>query len=253
MAKKELENLLIEMGLDDAEAKIYLAGLSLGPTTVLKLANFTELKRTTVYSVIESMKKKGLMRVELKGFKKLFAIESPEKIENMLEYRRVALKEQLPKLQALYNLKGGESTIKWYEGLQAIKSIYEDLLVEVGPQEDYLVISDIHEWWKLDKEYFEKFWERRYKARIKPRILITDSEDARKQQKTAPVFEAEVRILPQQTQLETNLIITGRKVIIIQMNDPLSAIVIETPSVTKMHKEMFEIIWRTQGGKSYNT
>jgi sugar-specific transcriptional regulator TrmB len=244
MKNEQLQRVLTEIGLHEHEAKVYLAGLSLGPTTVLKLAKATELKRTTVYSVIETLKQKGLMRIELKGFKNLFAAESPEKLEGILEYRRTALKSQLPKLEAIYNLKGGESTIKYYEGLAAIKSIYEDLLTEVGPQEDYLVISDIEPWWNLDREYFTKFWDRRLKARIKPRILITDSVEAREQQKSAPAFNAEVRILPEGTTLPTNLIVTGRKVIIIQMAEPLLAIVIENPSVTKMHKEMFEMIWK---------
>lgn len=249
MKNEQLQRVLTEIGLHEHEAKVYLAALSLGPTTVLKIAKTAELKRTTVYSVIEALKQKGLMRIELKGFKNLFAAESPEKLEGILEYRRTALKDQLPKLEAIYNLKGGESTIKYYEGLTAIKSIYEDLLKEVGPQEDYLVISDITQWWELDREYFSKYWERRHKARIKPRILVTDSEAAHQQQKLAPSFEAQVRILPKETKVQTNLIVTGRKVIIIQMSAPLSAIVIENQSVTKMHKEMFEVMWSGLDGQ----
>lgn len=245
MKNEQLQRTLTDIGLNQHEAQVYLAALSLGPTTVLKLSRTAELKRTTVYSVIESLKQKGLMRIELKGFKNLFAAESPEKLEGMLEYRRIALKNQLPKLSALYDLKGGESTIKHYEGLPAIKSIYEDLLAEVGPQEDYLVISDMESWWELDREYFNKFWERRHKARIKPRILLTDSEAAREQQKIAPAYEAIVRLLPKESKLQTNSIVTGRKVIIIQMTAPLLAIVIENPSIRNLHKEMFEILWKS--------
>lgn len=246
MKNTKLLATLSELGLSENEAKVYLYALSLGPTTVLKIARSAEIKRTTIYSVIDSLKKQGLMRVELKGFKELFVAEDPEKLKLIFDARREKLKDLLPEFSALYNLKGGESTIKYYEGLPAIKGIYEDLLAEVGPQEDYLVISDMEQWWELDREYFSKFWERRYKARIKPRILLTDSEAARQQQKAAPAFEAQVRILPEGTKLPTNLIVTGRKVIIIQMQSPLLAIVIENPSVTKMHKEMFEMIWNSE-------
>lgn len=246
MKNEQLKRVLTEIGLHEHEAQVYLAGLSLGPTTVLKLAKVAELKRTTAYSVIESLKQKGLMRVQLKGLKNLYAVESPEKLEGILEYRRISLKDQLPTLNALYSLKGGESTIKYYEGLTAIKSIYEDLLTETGPEEDYLVISDIKQWWDLDREYFTKFRERRYKARLKPRLLLTDSPAAREQQNIAPAFEMQVRILPQERKLlPADIIITGKKVIIIQMSHPLLAIVIENPSVTKIQKEMFEIIWKS--------
>lgn len=245
MKNTKLLSILSELGLSQNEAKVYVAALSLGPTSVLKISEAAAIKRTTVYSVVQSLKQQGLMRIELKGFKELFVAEDPEKLEAIFAARREKLKLALPEFSALYNLKGGQSTIKYYEGLQAIKGIYEDLLLEVGPQEDYLVISDMEQWRELDQEYFSKFWERRYKARIKPRILLTNSEAARQQQKAAPAFEAQVRMLPEGTKLPTNLIVTGKKVVIIQMQSPLLAIVIENPSVTKMHKEMFELIWNS--------
>ena len=39
------------------------------------------------------------------------------------------------------------------------------------------------------------------------------------------------------------MVITPKKVVIHQLNDPIIAIVIENKNISKMNKEMFEIIW----------
>lgn len=69
MKNIKLLETLKDIGLDESEAQVYLTSLSLGPTTVLRIARGGETKRTTVYGIIESLKNKGLMKVELKGLK----------------------------------------------------------------------------------------------------------------------------------------------------------------------------------------
>ena len=150
MKNTSLTNTLTTLGLTDHEAAVYLAALSLGPATILKIAGVAEIKRTTVYSVIESLKIKGLMAIHVKGFKKLFVAENPEKLKTILLTRQSLLAQTLPEFLALYNLKGTESTIKYYEGLAGVKSVYESLLTDVRPKEDYLIISHQAEWLNLD-------------------------------------------------------------------------------------------------------
>lgn len=123
MKKSQIQDFLTELGLTENEAAVYLIGLSLGPTTILNIAKASGIRRTTVYSVVEVLKTKGLMHIEPRGFKQVFVAESPEKLELILEAKRSSLRRMLPELSALYNLKGGESTIKYYEGMEAIKYI----------------------------------------------------------------------------------------------------------------------------------
>src|SRR4051812_34988946 len=98
---------LNNLGLSDHEARVYFASLFLGASTVQKIANAAEIKRTTVYSVVQSLQSKGLMMIEIKGLKKMYTAENPEKLETLLEHRREQFKNLLPEFSALYNLKGG--------------------------------------------------------------------------------------------------------------------------------------------------
>jgi HTH-type transcriptional regulator, sugar sensing transcriptional regulator len=245
MENSQFIETLTELGLSEHEAKVYFAALSIGPATILNIASAAETKRTTVYSVVESLQHKGLMRVELKGWKKLFVAEAPENLENILEARKDKLKKLLPEFSALYNLKGGESFIKYYEGLEGIKQIYEGLLRDIKPNDYYLIISHMTPWLDLDRTYFEDFIRRRSKKNLDIRALFQDSPIARKLQQQQTNFNEKIKILPNSTSLTTNLVVTPQRVVIHQLIPPVLAIVIENKSVIKMHKEMFEIMWRS--------
>lgn len=249
MKKSSLSSLLEELGLSENESQVYLATLALGPSTILKIAKAAELKRTTVYSVIESLKQKGLITIEVNGFKKLFAAENPEKLDAMIETRRNRLKQSLPELTALYNLKGGESFVKYYEGMEAIKSIYENLIRDIKPHEDYLIIGNNDKWMALAPDFFSDFLKRRAKLNINIRVLLQESHIAREHQKHQKIYHETVRLLPSGTDLITNLVITPQRVVIHQLTLPIIAIVIENKSVIQMQQQLFDIIWNATQDK----
>ena len=86
MAKStEITASLEGLGLGANEAAVYIAMLSLGPATVLSISRASGVKRTTIYNVLESLKQKGLVRTDVRGFKQLYAAEHPKKLESMLD------------------------------------------------------------------------------------------------------------------------------------------------------------------------
>jgi HTH-type transcriptional regulator, sugar sensing transcriptional regulator len=243
MRTNVLQTILTGLGLTENESAVYLAALSLGPTTVLKLARTTGIKRTTVYSVVDSLKQQGLMVLEIQGFKQYYAAEHPDKLDRIVDERRAKLKHALPELAALYNVRGGESFIKYYEGLEAIKSVYESLIRDIRPHQDYCIVSDIAQWVMHDQQYFTKFIERRAKLDIHTRLLLTDTPTAQEHKVYEQNYHETVKILPKNTVLSTNMVITPQKVVIHQLTSPLFAIVIENQSIIRMQKECFEIMW----------
>ena len=244
MKSGHISTLLTELGLSENEASVYLAALSLGSTTILRIARSAELKRTTVYSIIESLKQKGLISLEVKGWKTLFVAENPEKLDTMIESRRAKLKKALPELAALYNLHGGESFVKYYEGLEAIKSVYEGLIRDVRPHENYYVVSNPTQWFNLDPTYFSHFLKRRAKLDIKVRMLFTDTKDTQTILKLVnPSVNTLIKILPRKAHLTINTVVTPQRVVIHQLTPPLFAIVIENQSIIRMQQEFFDIMW----------
>jgi sugar-specific transcriptional regulator TrmB len=237
---------LTEFGLDQNEAKVYLAALTLGATTVLKISKSTDVKRTTVYELITSLIHKGLMKKEIKGFKTLYTAEHPEHLESTLDAKRAVLSRVLPELEGMYNLKGGESTMKYYEGLKAIKNLYDELLTDLKPHDFYYAISNIAEWQGLDETFFiEKHVERRAPMRIETKLLFTDSPTAQKRKLTEKNFNEQVRIISKDASIHVDLVVTPYKLVMFQLNQPLVAIVIENKAMIEMHKSLFEMLWRS--------
>jgi HTH-type transcriptional regulator, sugar sensing transcriptional regulator len=243
MLHKKLLTVLQELGLTDKESKVYLAMLSLGEASVQKIAGAAEVKRPTVYPVIESLQKKGLVNIEIKGFKQFYRAASPERLGLVLEQRRKNLISALPELTELYNTESTQSFIKYYEGLESVKNVYESNLRDVKPHENYYVIGDMKNWLSLDYKYFENFTYRRGQLPINIRLLLLDSPAARAFKEKKTHYNMKVRFLPKNTVLTTNLVMIPERLFMHQLTPPINGIVIENKSAIKTQMEMFEILW----------
>jgi len=243
MHKNKLVSELTTIGLTENEAGVYLASLSLGPATIQNIATAAEIKRTTAYTVVDSLMQKGLMNIVVRGFKKFFVPENPERVQQLLETRKERFAGLLPEFSSLYNLEGGESIIKYYEGLEAVKNVYENLLIDIKPYDDYLIIADQSKWIALDEKYFKDFTERRAKLNINIRALQVDSPISRHYKTLEKNLNFTIKFLPTSTELTTNLVITPTTLVIHQLHPPILAIVIQNKSAIKLHKEIFEIMW----------
>jgi len=237
--------ILKDIGLSEEEALVYLTSLSLGKTTVLKISRASGLKRTKVYGVIDSLKNKGLMSIDLQGLKNAYVAESPEKLEITLERKIDELKSQLPELMALHDLKGGESVIKYYIGLDSMKQVFFDGLREIKPGQDYLVIANQEKWYNLDPKFAMSFIEDRAKLNIKIKLLFQDSELAREHKKFERNFNEQVKILPEGTKLNVDTILLPNKMVVVDLNVPYMTIVIENRSIIELQKQMFELLWKS--------
>lgn len=243
MPENKLINMLKDLGLTENEAKVYYASLSLGPTTILNIARAAETKRTTVYSVVESLKEKGLMRLNIKGFKQLYVAEAPAKLESILESKKSQLHSTLPEFSALYNLQGGEGFIKHYEGLEAVKSVYDQLLKSAKPKDYYNVISDSEKWIETDQKFYRKYLERRAKLNINAHILTKRSPTTLEQKQFSKNYKNTIKFLPEKTKLTTNLVVIPSMLVIHQIIPPIMAIVIENKSIINTNKQIFDLLW----------
>ena len=63
--------------------------------------------------------------------------------------KRQELKENLSDFSALYNMEKGGGLIKYYEGIEAVKNVHDEILDEMRPGDDYSVISDSKKWMEL--------------------------------------------------------------------------------------------------------
>lgn len=243
MKNYKLVQILKEIGLNDKEAVVYLAALGLGPTTVLKLAANSGIKRTSVYSIVDSLKIKGLINAEVRGFKTRYIAAPPSALQAVLSNRIAILDNYMPQLVELYNNPENYGVIRKYEGLNAIKGLYEELLESVKPNDDYLVLTDLTKWENLDHRFFNNFVKRRAKKQPKLRFLSVLSQQALRRQALGQQYGKRLRFLPPGVVIDTNLIITPKFVVFHQLAPPMDAIMLDNRRIINLQMQMFNVIW----------
>lgn len=110
---------LKEVGLEEKEASVYLALLSLQTATAYEIAQHCDVKKPTVYVILEELRKKGLALKTPNAKKTLFAAIDPIEYVQEQERRVKATYAALPKLRALG--QGSPSGVYVFNGLDGMK------------------------------------------------------------------------------------------------------------------------------------
>jgi HTH-type transcriptional regulator, sugar sensing transcriptional regulator len=134
-----LEKYLQELGLSDKEAVIYLALLQFENTSVLDLANKTKIKRPTVYVILESLSKKGLVSETNISKKTHYYAEPPERLETYVERKKLALEESqkklkdlIPEIKSISRQSGEKPVVKYFDGIEGIVGATEEMFNSKG-------------------------------------------------------------------------------------------------------------------------
>jgi len=238
-----LEKDLQVFGLSENEAMVYLVTLKLGASSALEIAKETLIKRPTAYLVLESLQRKGFIHIEYYGLKRKFVAASPEKLEENVDSLKKRYYKILPELLSLHKLKGQSGLIKYYEGLDGLKSLYETILRELRPGEPYYIITKQENWYELDATWFEDFVERRARRSLDTRIIFQESERAQRNIELRSALNQQVKILPKKTNYTSDVIICPQRYIIHSLTPPITAVSIENEDIINTQLQIFLSLW----------
>src|SRR3990172_4496626 len=115
---------LQSIGLNEKEAKVYLALLQLGKATAYSVSIRSGLKKPTTYVILDQLVKKGYALKIPRTKKHLFIAESPEKVTALAKERFDSAREFLPELMALQKSETEKVNVSYFEGLEGIKEMY---------------------------------------------------------------------------------------------------------------------------------
>ena len=238
----EIKQILEQLGLEGKKADVYLASLELGSATVIEIAKKAGIKRTTGYDILMDLKVAGLVSETIKGKKRLFIGENPEKIQKDLQKKESLFSEILPQLKSIHNISGVKPKIRYFEGREGLIEAYDDALkysgeiVAFGSEDVYKV---------LGRDWVEDYIKRRVKKDIHVRAILPSTE----------YLEKEIFIKDQQ-QLRTckpikkekypfsiEIDIYGHQKVALISNKEQLAVIIESTEIYNTMKFIFELIW----------
>jgi sugar-specific transcriptional regulator TrmB len=238
----KLLHTLVELGLTESQSLIYLTGLSLGKTTILNLSKASNLKRPTVYKLIGELVIKKLFLVVEQGWKTYYEAVNPKVLYQILNNKTLHLEQNYNIFASIYNSKN-QTGFEYYQGLNEIKNLYAEILIEINFRDNYSVIGNQDMWLNLDRNFFEGFIKDRNKMNPNIRMLFTFSELAKISAKFQERSNIKIKFLQPTGHYQQNLVITPNRVIIHDLTTPTSAYVLTQENVIASFQYLFDTIW----------
>lgn len=237
----EISEVLNEIGLNDKESQVYLACLELGTATVHPIATKAGIKRPTTYLILEDLQRKGLVSVIPREKKMMYTAESPEKIILDLSKKQELVKRFMPNMLALYNAKKDKPQVLLFEGKEAVRGVYEKILV-AKEVEFFSTIRDII---LVYPDYPKKLNAKAMAGLIKVRELLTRSEGDFEYAKTLEHGQNFIhRFVPGQEEFLTDNCLYDGKAVFFSYQPYIFAVQINSKGIYQSLRNLFEYAWQ---------
>ncbi len=245
---KMIEKHLQDIGLNDKEASIYLALLGFENASALDIAKKTGIKRPTVYVILETLAKKGLVSEATVGKKTHYYAEQPERLETFLERKIINLEESkrilkdiVPQLKSILRESGEKPIVKYFEGKEGIfSSNNEALRMMIGGDE---IMYDIYPKDLVDsifsQEELRELRGKRLSKNIKSRAIYTSSKEGR----PSDTMSERVRVDGEKYPITADITIYKDTVLISTLGKRISAILIKNADVAETLKTLFKLVF----------
>ena len=240
---KEINNILRQLGLNNKEAKIYLALLELGTGTVQQIATKAKVTRTNIYDHIGNMKDLGLVS-EIKYDKKTLLIpENPQILKQRAEENMKLISEAMPSLMGIFNAPGTKPKIKSYSGKQGLLQAYDTILLD-QPAKVYTIIDVENMMKALPDKYMWDWADKRAALNIFFYAIINDSPQGRVAKKRDKEQKRQTKLV-KNVKFSTEMHIYNNKVLMLSFKRPYIATVIEDMAIANTMKAMWQGWWNS--------
>lgn len=242
-------DILKKLDLSDHEIAIYVALLSLGSSSIRKIAEKAGLNRGVSYNALKTLEKKGLVSFYHKEKHQHFTAEDPEILKKILLRKKQDIEEleeevtdTVSSLSSLVSTSSNKPVVKFYENYTGIRNILEDVLSSVSKQKEkeYVAFSSSAiRPFLYHKNAFPSFSAERIKKKIFVRTIATGDggttygKDERKwlsKEDTAPTYK---------------LVYAGKVAMIsVNKNGIPHGLIIEDQNLYQTELSLFNSLWK---------
>lgn len=134
---KDVADQLLALGLSEKSSRAYLAILQIGPSTIKPIADFSGLKRTSIYNFIDTLVELGLVSRRKRNGRWYYSAEDPRRLVRLQQERMRDLSSALPTLAQLFLRGQRKIGVNFFEGAKEVKNI---LLEELSCKREALYL-----------------------------------------------------------------------------------------------------------------
>lgn len=247
-----LEQDLQDVGLNEKEAKVYLASLEIGQSVVQDIAKKAGVNRATTYFVIEALMRMGLMSSFHKDRKQYFVAADPDRLADILEQEKASVekkendfKKLLPQLKSVGARKVGGPVVKYYEGKEGIKAMVEEIMQSTKGATVNMAYS-VDEVNKIFGDEEKAKWvQKRKERKIKTKVIYTFRQGIKK----SDAHSDRRKVPHDKFPISCDIAVFENKVRIASLKGRLVGIIIEDREIAKSLKAILDLAW--EGAEKY--
>jgi sugar-specific transcriptional regulator TrmB len=235
--------ILEKIGLNKNESAIYLALLEMGTSNISQISEKTSIHRPLVYKAIPSLLDKKLITKTQKLKSVVYGAEPPNRLESMFDDLKIDFFEILPDLEDAYSSSEKRPKIRFLEGKDGTKRIFDDVVRSLKKGDVFYRYSsnkDGNE--KKDKSVPRIYRKMRDEKKLQ-REVITNAQTAVHKK---PSLDRFAKIMPNDFgPFDHNVteIIYGEKIAFIDYNTE-TAMVIESKRIAEFQKQIFQTLYK---------
>lgn len=241
--------ILQQLGVEQKEAEVFLELLKLGAQPVSILAKYTNIPRTTMYSLIERLKKMQLIEefnrnkikyvkcIPVNDLAEVFEMETKRKLKALSD-----LKNSLPDFSAIENKLSVTPLIRLFEGKKAVMKMYDELL---QGKRGFFALFDPKSVKMLMPEYHFVIPETLKKNKLPAKEIMVACKEADEYRRLYDSKQHQIKILPKNIKLNSDTIICDNKIYMVSYDkNEMSAVEIKNQILADTQKVLFEQLWK---------
>lgn len=253
-----LDKSLCQIGFTKSEAAIYLELSKIGPQAVSVIAKRISLNRTTTYSILKSLEKKGMISsVRINGIK-YFSANDPNCLVGYVDrqcqtfdYYRSELLNLVPKFRGLRSeYTFAPPLVSYFEGVEGVKHVVNDALNAEG---SYCAFLSLHKFLQHGMEDFLIQYKNKriMDKKVGLKAIVPDSKEVRaffnknydkSMMFTEVLFVKNIELLKM---FENQVSVYNNRVSIVHVDvGEEYGVIIESKEVADMQRAIFELAWK---------
>jgi len=177
LLNKQLK-ILEEIGLSTTEANVYIANITLGPSSVIELAQKSGYVRQVVYEVLPKLIEIGLIKKIRIGKKQRFQATKLESLKDRVLEISEKIDDLIPVLKTRQATKKAIPEITVYENPLAMREWYRNMIASAKKGNEFLVWSTGKNWINMDRKFYTKYINDKLKIGTIDKIIAPADEES---------------------------------------------------------------------------
>lgn len=224
-----------------------MAGLELGPAKAADFTKHTGINRGTVYDIIKALFRKGLMSSTQKGNTTYFVTLSPERFIQKLEEQTRKAERMLPEIKTLLSTSSNRPKIRFFEGTEGLKAIYDETLQ--CKSKDLIQFVSVEEMLaSVGLDFMQYYITKRARRHIQLRAIndpkgeIDDTKVGYSSHTDVSLLR-EARIAPNGVSFPSMMMVYDNSVALISTKKENFGFIIDSVEYAHMMRSLFEVLW----------